>query len=63
MPLPSHRPTPFCLILAEAVLLTAQGQRFFTFLLKNMSLRGACQGLRVAATWQSQGMPLALFPS
>jgi len=33
MPLPSHRPPPFCLISAEAVLLTARGQRFFIFVL------------------------------
>ena len=44
--LPRH-PPPFCLILAEAVLLTARGQRFFTCLLKTLSLRGASQGLRV----------------
>ena len=47
MPLPLHNPPPFCLILAEAVLLTARGHRFFTCLLKNLSLRGASQGLRL----------------
>ncbi len=49
MSLPSHSPAPFCLILAEAVLLTARGQRFFTCYIKNMSLRGASQGLRVGS--------------
>jgi len=49
MPLPLHRPAPFCLILAEAVLLTARGQRFFTFLLKTLSLRGARVGLRIGS--------------
>ena len=45
MPFPSHSPTSFCLILAEAVLLTARGHRFF-WLLKNLSLRGAGSGRR-----------------
>ena len=49
MPLPSHRPPMFCLILAEAVLLTPRGQRFFICLLKNLSLRGASKGLRVGS--------------
>ena len=49
MPLPSHRPPSFCLILAEAVLVTARAQRFFICLLKNLSLRGASQGLRVGS--------------
>ena len=46
MPLLPHCPPSFCLILAEAVLLTARGHRFF-WLLKNLSLRGASADLRV----------------
>jgi len=48
----AHHPPPFCLILAEAVLLTARGQCFFTCLLKNLSLRGASRGI---AGWQRRG--------
>ena len=49
MPFPSHSPTSFCLILAEAVLLTARGQHLFTCLLKTLSLRGARVGMRVGS--------------
>jgi len=56
-----HHPPPFCLILAEAVLLTEQGQRFFTFLLKLCHCEELAWACGLEATWQSQGMPFALF--
>jgi|GEM_PF-5865829 len=63
MPLPSHRPPPFCLILAEAVLLTARGQRYLSAFLILCPCEEHARDCGLEATWQSQGMPLALFPS
>ena len=52
MPLPSHRPPPFCLILAEAVLLTAQGLRFFYLPFKKFVL---ARSQREPACWLRRG--------
>ncbi len=58
MPLPSHRPTPFCLILAEAVLLTPQASAFLPAFLKICHCEEPARDCGLAATWQSQGLPL-----
>jgi len=47
MPLLPHCPPSFCLILAEAVLLTARAQRFFIFVL--------ARSKREIAGWQRRG--------
>ena len=51
MPLLPHHPTPFCLILAEAVLLTARAQRFLSAF-KKFVLARSKPGI---AGWQRRG--------
>ena len=51
MPLPSHRPPSFCLILAEAVLLTARASAF-SFSFKKIALARSQAG---HARWQRRG--------